>query len=131
MIKYAVIKLVTGEELFSQIEEFEEDKDSLILMDPCIIQELPQGRKGPFALYKIDTWLNLTSDHMFCLKMDHIVHWSRSDDKEKIHTYKKWVKSINKETESNSGRVGISSDLGFVCTVKQTRESLEKLFKST
>ena len=71
MIKYAVIKLVTGEELFSQIEEFEEDKNSLILMDPCIIKELPQGRKGPFALYKIDTWLNLTSDHMFCLKMDH------------------------------------------------------------
>ena len=87
MIKYAVIKLVTGEELFSQIEEFEEDKDSLILMDPCIIKELPNNRKGPFALYKIDTWLNLTNDHMFCLKMDHIVHWSRSDDKEKIHTY--------------------------------------------
>ncbi len=131
MIKYAVIKLVTGEELFSQIEEFEEDKDSLILMDPCIIKELPHNRKGPFALYKIDTWLNLTTEHIFCLKMDHIVYWSLSSDKEKIHTYKKWVKSINKGTESNSGRVGISSDLGLICTVKQTRESLEKLFKST
>tara|TARA_Y100001963_G_C6607286_1_gene365379 strand:+ start:228 stop:623 length:396 start_codon:yes stop_codon:yes gene_type:complete len=131
MIKYGIIKLVTGEELFAQIEEFVEDDNSLILMDPCIIREVPNNRKGPFALYKIDAWLNLSDEHIFCLKMDHIVYWSRTSDKEKISTYKRWLKTINKKNENNTGRVGISTSLGLICTVTQTRESLENLFKNS
>ena len=131
MIKYAILKLVTGEEIFAQIEEFEEESEELILMDPCIIREVPNNRKGPFALYKIDPWLNLTNEHIFCLKMKHIVYWSRTNDKEKISTYKRWLKTINKKNETNAGRVGISTSLGLICTVTQTRESLENLFKSS
>ena len=131
MIKYAILKLVTGEEIFAQIEEFEEESEELILMDPCIIREVPNNRKGPFAFYKIDPWLELSKEHIFCIKMKHIVYWSRTSDKEKISTYKRWLKTINKKNETNAGRVGISTSLGLICTVTQTRESLENLFKSS
>ncbi len=130
--KYAIIKLVTGEELFTQIEEFVEDKDKhLILMDPAIIREVP-NRRGPFALFKIEPWLKLTNERMFCLDLKNVIYYARCKDEEKISTYRRYVKSLNKETsEQNPSKVGISSSLGFVCTVTQTRESLENLFKNS
>ena len=49
--KYAIIKLITGEEIFSQVEEFVDGEDKhLILMDPAIVKQLP-AKQGPFALY--------------------------------------------------------------------------------
>ena len=39
--KYATIKLITGEEIFSQVEEFIDGEDKhLVLMDPAIVKHL-------------------------------------------------------------------------------------------
>ena len=37
--KYACIKLVSGEELFAQVEEFVDEDRSLVAFDPCFIKE--------------------------------------------------------------------------------------------
>tara|TARA_R100000458_G_C8239639_1_gene219062 strand:+ start:464 stop:862 length:399 start_codon:yes stop_codon:yes gene_type:complete len=129
--KYATIKLLTGEEIFSQVEEFiDGDEKHLVLMDPAIVKQLP-AKQGPFALYRIEPWLKLSDEHIFMIDLKHIVYYSRSSDQEKITTYRRWVKSLNKETAEKDSKVGISSSLGFVSKVNDTRESLEKLFKDS
>ena len=131
MIKHAIIKLVTGEELFSQVEEFVDGKDkSIILIDPAIIKEIP-NRKGPFNMYKIEPWLKLTDEKMFCLDLTNVVYYAHCKDDEKITTYTRWLKSETKGSDKSDSRVGITSSLGFICTVKQSRESLEKLFNES
>ena len=48
---FAVIKLVSGEEIFSQVEEFyDEDTRSLLLVDPCTMKEIPSRRSGSILL---------------------------------------------------------------------------------
>ena len=40
--KYATIKLLTGEEIFAQVEEFVDGAEKhLVLMDPAIVKQLP------------------------------------------------------------------------------------------
>ena len=129
--KYAIIKLITGEEIFAQVEEFIDGAEKhLVLMDPAILKQLP-AKQGPFALYRIAPWLKLSDEHIFMIDLKHIVYYSRSSDQEKITTYRRWVKSLNKETAEKDSKVGISSSLGFVSKVNDTRESLEKLFKDS
>ena len=129
--KYATIKLITGEEIFSLVEEFIDGEEKhLVLMDPAIVKQLP-AKQGPFALYRIEPWLKLSDEHIFMIDLKHIVYYSRSSDQEKITTYRRWVKSLNKETAEKDSKVGISSSLGFVSKVNDTRESLEKLFKDS
>ena len=129
--KYATIKLLTGEEIFSQVEEFIDGNEKhLVLMDPAIVKQLP-AKQGPFALYRIEPWFKLSDEHIFMIDLKHIVYYSRSSDQEKITTYRRWVKSLNKETAEKDSKVGISSSLGFVSKVNDTRESLEKLFKDS
>tara|TARA_B100000427_G_scaffold80703_1_gene65899 strand:- start:380 stop:778 length:399 start_codon:yes stop_codon:yes gene_type:complete len=129
--KYATIKLLTGEEIFAQVEEFVDGNEKhLVLMDPAIVKQLP-AKQGPFALYRIEPWLKLSDEHIFMIDLKHIVYYSRSSDQEKITTYRRWVKSLNKETAEKDSKVGISSSLGFVSKVNDTRESLEKLFKDS
>ena len=129
--KYATIKLITGEEIFSQVEEFVDSEEKhLILMDPAIVKQLP-AKQGPFALYRIEPWLKLSDERIFMVELKHIVYYTRSSDQEKITTYRRWVKSLNKETEEKDSKVGISSSLGFVSKVNATRESLENIFKDS
>ena len=129
--KYATIKLITGEEIFSQVEEFVDGEEKhLVLMDPAIVKQLP-AKQGPFVLYRIEPWLKLSDERIFMVELKHIVYYTRSSDQEKITTYRRWVKSLNKETEEKDSKVGISSSLGFVSKVNDTRESLEKLFKDS
>ena len=129
--KYATIKLLTGEEIFAQVEEFIDGAEKhLVLMDPAIVKQLP-AKQGPFALYRIEPWLKLSNERIFMIELKHIIYYSRSSDQEKITTYRRWVKSLNKETAEKDSKVGISSSLGFVSKVNDTRESLEKLFKDS
>ena len=129
--KYATIKLLTGEEIFAQVEEFIDGAEKhLVLMDPAIVKQLP-AKQGPFALYRIEPWLKLSDERIFMIELKHILYYSRSSDQEKITTYRLWVKSLNKETEEKDSKVGISSSLGFVSKVNDTRESLENIFKDS
>ena len=126
--KYACIKLTSGEEIFAQVEEFVDEERTLIVFDPCVIKELPVKR-GPFALYRVDPWLKLTDERMFIIDLKNVLFYARCEDKEKISTFVRYQKSLNKGTTPPDSKVGISSSLGFVSSVKTTRESLEKLFE--
>ena len=127
---YAVIKLISGEEISAQVEEFYDDNtNALLVIDPCIIKEIP-SRRGNFCFYKVDPWLKLSDDRIHCIEMKHIMFYTRSENKEIISTYRKWVRSINKESEESTAmKVGVSTSLGFISSVEQTRESLERIFR--
>ena len=127
---YAVIKLISGEEIFGQVEEFYDEKTrAIMVIDPCTVKEIP-SRRGNYSFYKVDAWMKLTEDRIFCIEMKHIMFYSRCDDEEIILTYKKWVRSLNKDNEEPSAmKVGVSTSMGYVSSVDDARESLERIFK--
>jgi len=130
---YAVIKLTSGEEIFSQVEEFyDENEKALLLIDPCVMKEIP-SRRGGSSFFKIDNWIKLSDDHIFCLELKHVMFYTRCIDRDVIKTYRKWVKAINNETEEEvmASKVGVSTSMGYISSVEITRESLEKLYKNS
>ena len=128
--QYAIIKLISGEEVLAQVEEFYDDKTkALLVIDPCTIKEIP-SRRGNFSFYKVDSWLKLSDDRIYCIEMKHILYYTRCDNEEIISTYRKWIRSLNKKSdESTAMKVGVSTSLGFISSVDKARESLERIFK--
>ena len=128
-VKYAYIKLTSGEEIFAEVEEFVDEDKTLIAFDPCFIKELPV-RRGPFSLYRVEPWLKLSDERMFVIDLKNILYYGRCTDKEKINTFIRYQNSLNKGDKVDyETKVGITSSLGFVSSVKTTRESLEDIFK--
>ena len=127
---YAIIKLISGEEIFGQVEEFYDDTTkAIMIIDPCTIKEIT-SRRGNFSFYKVDGWIKLSEDRIFCIEMKHIMFYTRCDDTEIISTYKKWVRSLNKDNEESSAmKVGVSTSMGYISSVDKARESLERIFK--
>jgi hypothetical protein len=130
---YAVIKLTSGEEVFSQVEEFyDENERALLLIDPCVMKEIP-SRRGGASYFKVDSWIKLSDEHIYCLEMKHVMFYTRCTDRDVIKTYRKWVKAVNNEYEDEvaASKVGVSTSMGYISSVETTRESLEKLYKNS
>jgi len=129
---FAVIKLVTGEEIFSQVEEFyDEDTKSILLIDPCVMKEIPSRRSGA-SFFKVDAWIRLVDDSIYCLDMKHVICYQRCSDPHLIKTYRKWTRAINNEPEESvKSKVGVTTSMGYVSSVDITRKNLEKLYKNS
>ena len=129
---FAIIKLVSGEELFAQVEEFyDQQTKSLLLIDPCVMKEIPYRRSGA-SIFKVDAWMKLADDSIYCLELKHVMCYQRCHDPHLIRTYRKWTRAINNEPEEIvKSKVGVSTSMGYVSSVETTRETLEKLYKES
>ena len=125
---YATIKFKSGEEIFSKVAASEEDdRTMLILSHPINIIEV-KGRKGDPLGYKIEPWLKTTTDDMFVINIDNVLTMSESSDIEMIMLYQNYVRqSQTGESENNSK---ITRKMGYLGNVNDTKELLEKIYKS-
>jgi hypothetical protein len=123
---YAVIKLISGEEIFSLVmPSQEEGRLLLVLHNPVTIETVNIKNMGMQG-YKIDPWIKFADDDTFLLDMDKIVTISEVNDKDTIHLYGKFIKQKNNQrTKSN-----LSSEMGYLSTVAEARIKFERLYRS-
>ena len=124
---YATVKLKSGEEIFAKVAASEEkERTMLIISNPIIVEEL-KGKRGVVG-YKIEPWLKTTSDDMFIVKLDDVLTLSESSDIEMIMMYQDYVRSADRD---NKDQPNISRKMGYLGTVNDTKELLEKIFKKS
>ena len=124
---YSTIKFKSGEEIFAIVAASEEENRTMLLVhSPITIGEI-KGRKGIVG-YKVEPWLKTTSEDMFIINMNDILTLSESKDMEMIMMYEDYVKQSNKD---HSNRSKINRRMGYLGSVTDTKESLEKIFKSS
>lgn len=124
---YAVIKLVTGEEIFSIVSPTEEyERLFLILHNPVVIEVIMMKQIGMQG-YKIDPWLKFADDDTFLLNMDRVVTISEVKDKETIEMYQKF---LNQQETKDENPNGISKEMGYISSVTEARKRFENLYKS-
>lgn len=124
---YATVKLKTGEEIFAKVAASEEEDRTLLLVThPIVISEIKL--RGSVAGYKLEPWLKTTTDDMFVLNMDDIITLSESSDIEMIQMYQTFVRD---SISDNKGTVKLSRKMGYISTVNDAKEILEKLYKSS
>ena len=124
---YATVKLKTGEELFAKVAASEEeDRTLLLITHPIIISEIRV--RGNLAGYKLEPWLKTTTEDMFILNLEDVLTLSESSDIEMIQMYQSFVRESISEGKSSAK---ISRKMGYISTVTDAKEILEKLYKSS
>jgi hypothetical protein len=122
---YAVIKLVSGEEIFSVVCPSEEEgKTMLILHNPVTIEVVLMKQLGMQG-YKIDPWLKFADDDTFLLDMDKVLTISEVRDSETIEMYHKFLKQKDNKNSKNP----LTPEMGYLSSVSEARKKLEKLYR--
>ncbi len=122
---YAVIKLISGEEIFSIVCPSEEDeKTMLILNNPVTIEVIVMKQIGMQG-YKIDPWLKFADDDTFLLDIDKVLTISEVRDQETIDMYHKFIK----QQQNKNSKTPLSAEMGYLSSVSEARKRFEKLYR--
>ena len=123
---YAVIKLISGEEIFSKVCPCdEEDRIFLILEDPITIEKI-KIRDTELPVVRVNPWVEMSNESMFIIDMKNVIVISESTDEEYIPIHKKFTKSKYKKI----GKSKITENMGYVSSIDEARKSLERIYKS-
>ena len=122
---YATLKFKSGEEVFAKVAASEEeDRTMLVVHNPIILAEI-KGRNGLMG-YKVEPWLKTTRDDMFIINLSDFLTLSESNDLEMIMMHQNYVRDSAMDTKNSSK---LNRRMGYLGTVNDTKENLEKLFK--
>ena len=122
---HAVLKLVTGEEIFALVSIDENDGDSIIMLSNPVIMKMLQGPVGSYV--KVKPWLELPDQDLFLIKYDKIITMSEVNDKKMIDFYTRYLNEDDIDIELD-GKVTLNNKLGLLTTVEDARQSLERIF---
>lgn len=125
-IFYAILKLVSGEEILSKVCAFVEDDDVLVVLDYPIIVNIIMEPKNKVPIVKVVPWVALTTDTTFVIKRENIITMTEVKDKNIIKIHTQYVNDID-NTSSNST---IQPKTNYVRNINEARKSLEKIYKS-
>ena len=124
---HAVLKLITGEEIFALVSVDENDGDSIIMLSNPVIMKMMHSPSGHYV--KVKPWLELPDQDLFLIKYDKIVTMSEVTDKQMIKFYTRYLNEDDIDIEID-GQVSLNDKMGFLTTVEDARQSLENIFKN-
>ena len=133
---YAIIKLVSGEEILSLVSVDDNDGDPLVVMQNPITMKLLHSRNGMHV--KVKSWMELASDDFFIVRPDKILTMTETHDERMIEIYTNYIEDeddtdiYNPRSSSNeksSDKIIPSRKMGYLSTVEEARKTLENIFK--
>ena len=124
---HAVLKLITGEEIFSLVSVDENDGDSIIMLSNPVIMKMLSSPAGKYV--KVKPWLELPDQDLFLIKYDKIITMSEVTDKQMIKFYNRYLDEDDIDIEVD-GKVSLNDKMGLLTTVDDARLKLEEIFKN-
>jgi len=122
---YATIKLKCGEEIFAKVAASDEDDRTMLLISNPIMVE-PIKSRGSITGYKFEPWLKTSNEDLFVIDLDDVLTLSESENLEMIMNYQDYIR---KSTQGNFQK--LDRKMGYLGNVRDTKEVLEKLYKSS
>ncbi len=125
---YAIIKLVSGEEILSLIMVDDNDGDPVIVLQNPVTMKTFQNQHGIHL--KVKSWIEMSSDDFFIIKLDKIITMTETTDQRLINIYNNFIEDEDSiDSYSPSGMVKPSSKMGYISSVEDARKKLERIFK--
>jgi len=126
---YAIIKLVSGEEIMSLVMTDENDGDPIVILQKPITMKMSQNSQGTFI--KVKPWMEISNDDIFIIKSNKIITMTETKDQKIINIYNSYINedNLNIDSYSSEGCVKPSSKMGYISSVEDARKKLEKIFK--
>ena len=127
---YAIIKLVSGEEILSLVLVDDSTDDTLlVLQSPIIIKMV-----GPASI-RVKPWMDLTEDDIHFVRLDKVITMTETTNEKLIQLYNNYVNDDDTDASSSidvykpAGEVKVSEQKGYISSVDSARDMLEKIFK--
>ena len=98
---FAVIKLISGEEIFSKVCPCEEDDRTLLILENPVTVETVSMKQFNMSGLKINPWIKFTDDSMFVLNMDRVLTLSEVSDETMLEVYARYLKKKNMQLYQN------------------------------
>ena len=125
---YCILKLVSGEEILSLVMVDENDGDPVVVLQNPITIKTLYNQQGTYL--KVKSWVELSSDDFFIVKLDKIITMTETKDKRLIDIYNNYIQDEDTvDVYTSSGKVKPSSKMGYIASVEDSRKKLERLFK--
>ena len=124
---HAVIKLVSGEEIFAKVCPCEEEDKTILILDCPVVFENIIIRQIGVSAVRINPWLKISDDPTVVMNMDKVITMTEVHDKHLIKVYNRYLK----EKDQITNRTDINQNMGFLSSVSDARVFLEKLYKSS
>jgi hypothetical protein len=123
---YAIIKLISGEEILSKVCPCDENNRIILILDNPITMESVTIRQLGISTIKVSPWLKFADDSMFIMDMEKVITMTEINDEDLIKMHQKFVRERNKKSNKSE----LTSKMGYLSTIADARISLEKLYKS-
>jgi hypothetical protein len=123
---YAIIKLISGEEILSKVCPCDEDDRIMLILDNPITMESITIRQLGITTIKVSPWIKFSDDSMFVMDMEKIITMTEVTDEDLIKIHQKFVRERNKKSNKSE----LTSKMGYLSSIADARISLEKLYKS-
>jgi len=124
---FAVLKLVSGEEIFARVQPCEEEDKTILILDTPVIFETVVIRNMGMGAIKVMPWMEMVKDPLFVMNMDKVMTISEIHDEDIIRIYNRYLQDKDRETN----QCKINKDMGFLSSISDARVFLEKLYKSS
>ena len=122
---YATIKFKSGEEIFSKVScSEEEDRTFLLLDNPVTIEKVKN--KGSIYGYKFEPWLKTTKEDLLIINLEDVLTLVESKDVETIAMHQTFS---HQNQYYDTKQKKLNRKMGYISTINEAKESLEKLFK--
>ena len=125
---YAIIKLISGEEIFALVSVDENDGNPVIVMQSPVTMR--SFNHHGTSLLKIKPWVELSTDDIFVITYDKVLTMTETHDERIIEVYNRYLSDDDSDDFTDgSSRVNISSKMGYLTSVEDARKKLEDLYK--
>ena len=130
---YAIIKLISGEEILSLICVDENEGDPVIMLQNPITMKIINSSRGMHI--KVRSWIEMSSDDIFIIKPDRILTMTETHDDKLIEIYKNYLEDeddidvYTPSNENSQGKVKPSQKMGYISSVEDARKKLEDIYK--
>jgi hypothetical protein len=120
---YCVLKLISGEEIFSLVSIDENNEDPIVILQNPVVMKISYTEVG--SIVKIKPWMEIPDDDFYMIKLDKIITMTEITNKSTIGIYNKYL-----DNEFNlNGEVKITDKMGYISSVENARKKLEDLYK--
>ena len=126
---YCVVKLVTGEEIFSiaSLDTDSKGNGVVVLCNPVIMKII---KRGIHSGVKVEPWMKIPDEDIYTISMDKVITITEITNKEIIKFYKKFLdETIEDDDEETSQQVTPDKKMGYLGTVAEARIKLEEIYK--
>lgn len=130
---YCILKLVSGEEVFSLVSIDSTNEESIVVMQNPVVLKYVSKANG--SILKIEPWIRFASDDFFVMNTEKIITMTEVKDEYMIRFYNEYLEESGGKkgkfpTPSPSEPVKVSEKMGYISSVDDARKLLEDIYNN-